>query len=129
MSSTPCVSPQSPTDTVVFEACTAGGIAGSQEEKVLNALNAEAEMEEPTEVREGAEAAAAGDTSEELGGGDIDEGVENDSETFRCVPCDADGAEYKVSPDPGEPTASQVEDHRACGHWPYRSWCSECVRG
>ncbi len=115
---------------MVFEACTAGETAGSQEEKVLNAeVNAEVETDEPAEVHGGAEAAAAGSASEELGGGDVDEGVENDSETFRCTPCDADGAEYKVSPDPGEPTASQVEDHRACGHWPYRSWCPECIRG
>ena len=40
-----------------------------------------------------------------------------------------DAAEGKVLPDPGEPTASQVEDHRANGHIPYRSWCRECVAG
>ena len=32
-------------------------------------------------------------------------------------------------PDPGEPTASQVEDHRAFGHVPCRTWCAECVKG
>ena len=64
-------------------------------------FNAEVETKEPAEVRGDAEAAAAGSASEELGGGDVDEGVENDSGTFRCTPCDADGAEYKVSPDPG----------------------------
>jgi hypothetical protein len=42
---------------------------------------------------------------------------------------DCDGAEARVLPDPGEPTASQIEDHRAHGHVPYRSWCAECVMG
>ena len=40
---------------------------------------------------------------------------------------DLQGAEHKLLPDPGEPTAAMVEDHRACGHIPYRSWCTECV--
>ena len=44
-------------------------------------------------------------------------------------PGDLVGAEARVLPDPGEPTPSQVEDHRACGHVPYRSWCDECVQG
>ena len=42
---------------------------------------------------------------------------------------DHEGAEGRVLPDPGEPTASQVEDHRANGHIPFRSWCRECVAG
>ena len=40
---------------------------------------------------------------------------------------DLRGAVHKVLPDPGEPTAAEVEDHRACGHLPFRSWCHECV--
>ena len=40
---------------------------------------------------------------------------------------DQQGSAHKVLPDPGEPTAAEVEDHRACGHLPYRSWCQECV--
>jgi len=40
---------------------------------------------------------------------------------------DLKGAAHKVLPDPGEPTTAEVEDHRACGHVPYRSWCAECV--
>ena len=114
---------------MVFEACTARAVAGNQGEKVLNT---EVDTEMPREVHTGgAEAAAggglevgvpAGDAEavagDELGGGNVDEGVMNDSETFTCPPCDPEGAEHKVSPDPGEPTASQVEDHRACGHWP-----------
>ena len=35
----------------------------------------------------------------------------------------------RMLPDPGEPTASQLEDHRASGHIPYRAWCRECVEG
>ena len=40
---------------------------------------------------------------------------------------DLRGAVHKLLPDPGEPAAAEVEDHRACGHIPYRSWCRECV--
>ena len=42
---------------------------------------------------------------------------------------DRGGAEARVLPDPGEPTESQREDHRACGHIPYRTWCRACVEG
>ena len=34
-----------------------------------------------------------------------------------------------VSPDPGQPSAEQIEEHRVCGHTPYRSWCKFCVMG
>ena len=34
----------------------------------------------------------------------------------------------KVLPDPGQPTQSELEDHRI-DHYPYRSWCPECVAG
>ena len=36
--------------------------------------------------------------------------------------------ESRILPRPSEPTQSQEEDHRAEGHIPFRSWCSECVR-
>ena len=42
---------------------------------------------------------------------------------------DHEGADARILPDPGEPTPSQVEDHRASGHIPYRAWCRECVEG
>ncbi len=88
------------------------------------ALNTEEETEEPREVHGDAEAAEgdAGDRSDELEGGDVDEGVGDEPEARHGDQVDSEGAEFKVSPDPGEPTASQVEDYRAGGHWPYRSW-------
>ena len=33
----------------------------------------------------------------------------------------------RILPDPGQPTAGQVEEHRIRGHIPYRSWCRWCV--
>ena len=33
----------------------------------------------------------------------------------------------RVLPTPGDPTDAQREEHRACGHIPYRTWCEECV--
>ncbi len=95
------------------------------------ALNTEEETEEPREVHGDAEAAEgdAGDRSDELEGGDVDEGVGDEPEARHGDQVDSEGAEFKVSPDPGEPTASQVEDHRAGGHWPYRSWCPPCIGG
>ena len=35
----------------------------------------------------------------------------------------------KRAPDPGQPTAQQVEQHRQGAHVPYRSWCRWCVLG
>jgi hypothetical protein len=35
----------------------------------------------------------------------------------------------KISTDPGQPTQEQIEQHRVCGHTPYRSWCKFCVMG
>ena len=53
--------------------------------------------------------------------------VPHDAEGIEVEESDLRGAAHRVLPDPGEPTAAEVEDHRACGHIPYRSWCSECV--
>ena len=36
--------------------------------------------------------------------------------------------ENKVAPDPFMPSPAEVEEHRVT-HWPYRSWCRECVEG
>ena len=35
----------------------------------------------------------------------------------------------RVAPDPKLPTEAEVEEHRACGHIPFRSWCPHCVKG
>jgi hypothetical protein len=35
----------------------------------------------------------------------------------------------RIAPDPGAPSAEEVERHRAEGHVPYRSWCEWCVSG
>ncbi len=33
-----------------------------------------------------------------------------------------------MAPDPFMPSAAEVEEHRVT-HWPYSSWCRECVEG
>lgn len=44
------------------------------------------------------------------------------------VELDVENAENCIFRFLGEPIPSHVEDHRAIGHIPYRSWCSKCVR-
>ena len=34
----------------------------------------------------------------------------------------------RIAPSPKQPTSAEVELHRIT-HWPYRSWCEECVKG
>ena len=41
---------------------------------------------------------------------------------------ETDTAEARFLPGPHEAIQSQAEDHRASGHVPFRSLCSECVR-
>ena len=53
--------------------------------------------------------------------GEVVEITEEDAEE-ECEP-------MRVAPDPGAPTAEDVERHRAEGHCPYRSWCEWCVSG
>jgi len=76
---------------------------------------------------EQAELDAAG-LDELFGPDDVNDAVDASEQQWPEEQSDHEGAQFKVSPDPGEPTVSQVEDHRACGHCPYRSWCSECIR-
>ncbi len=55
---------------------------------------------------------------------------------FRCSPCgtgpmidgDLDFEPLRRPANPVRPPGAVVEEHRLC-HWPYRSWCDECVRG
>ena len=35
----------------------------------------------------------------------------------------------KMAPDPGQPTMKQLEQHRTCGHVPFRTWCKWCNMG
>ena len=35
----------------------------------------------------------------------------------------------KMAPDPGQPTMKQQEQHRTCGHVPFRTWCKWCNMG
>ena len=39
-----------------------------------------------------------------------------------------DVAPKRVSPDPGKPSQSDIDDHMV-DHFPYRCWCEFCVRG
>ena len=41
---------------------------------------------------------------------------------------DADVEQLKSAPDPGQPTAAEIEEHRLT-HQPYRSWCKSYVMG
>ena len=49
----------------------------------------------------------------------FDENAENAEE---------DSGPKLVSPDPGQPTQSEIGDHNV-DHWPYRCWCGACVKG
>ena len=35
----------------------------------------------------------------------------------------------KKRPNPMLPSSEEIDDHRVAGHYPYRSWCRECVEG
>ena len=59
------------------------------------------------------------DLVEAEGNGEI---IELEDVEEDCAPC-------RIAIDPGAPTPEQVEEHRAAGHCPYRSWCEECVEG
>lgn len=98
------IRPQATTEKVLM--------AGNQQdeaEKGLDEVFAEGKAEECREV--------------------VDAGEGNDGEKDNLECQDCKGADARVLPDPGEPTASQIEDHRAFGHVPCRSWFAECVNG
>ena len=50
--------------------------------------------------------------------------LEAAEEDLTCQEC----VEPRILPDPGQPTQKQLEDYRI-DHFPYRSWCPECVAG
>ena len=39
-----------------------------------------------------------------------------------------DAAPKKIAADPGKPSQLEVEEHEV-DHYPYRTWCEECVKG
>ena len=81
------------------------------------------------------------DDDDLFGDGGIPGRGETDGDAIVCEPEEPAGVlgsdaefefeekiESRILPRPSEPTQSQEEDHRAEGHIPFRSWCSECVR-
>ena len=52
----------------------------------------------------------------------------DESQEEICMPVqEEEGEAQRGVRDPGEPTISMREEHELT-HWPYRSWCSACVR-
>ena len=49
-------------------------------------------------------------------------------ETIDDVESEEDMAPKRVSPDPGMPTQSEIDEHDV-DHTPYRCWCEACVEG
>ena len=58
-----------------------------------------------------------------------DEDVDGEGEIIEAEGVEEDCAPIRIAIDPGAPTAEEVEEHRAAGHCPYRSWCEWCVEG
>ena len=54
---------------------------------------------------------------------------DGEGETIETEEVEEDCAPIRIAIDPGAPTAEEVEEHRAAGHFPYRSWCEWCVKG
>ena len=52
----------------------------------------------------------------------VDNQADDCEDEFRCQEC----LPRRILPDPGQPTARQLEEHRI-DNIPYRSWCPECV--
>lgn len=70
--------------------------------------------------------------AEEVQDGEVDEAGSNAEDEGELVELEADAEEdcapRRTAPDPGQPTAEQVAEHRI-DHLPYRSWCEQCVMG
>ena len=70
------------------------------------------------------------DPAEILGIEDEDpEDAEGEGEIIEADDAEEDCAPVRIAIDPGAPTAEEIEEHRAAGHCPYRSWCEWCVKG
>ena len=70
-----------------------------------------------------------GDVVDEKDIEDVGDEVSKDSEVEELIAEDF-GAVSKpsVMPSPYTPSKKEVEEHEVA-HWPYRSWCPDCVRG
>ena len=60
--------------------------------------------------------------------GDGKQAVDGNPEEFQDPEAEEDLAPKVVSPDPGNPTQSEINEHNI-DHMPYRSWCEFCVKG
>ena len=65
---------------------------------------------------------------EEAGVHEGDPKVGEDSELIEIQDEVEEAEPLRIAPSPKQPTAADVELHRIT-HWPYRSWCEECVKG
>ena len=81
-------------------------------------MNAEEEQDEADGIE------APGEDVIQNGGEDRDRFAAEDvsGKAGECMP-------KRILSDPGQPTQSEVEDHRTEGHVRYRCWCSDCVAG
>ena len=59
----------------------------------------------------------------------MDDEIKDGEEVKIQEDIDTEVEPLRLAPDPGRPTARQVEEHRRCGHIPYRSWCRWCWLG
>ena len=78
--------------------------------------------------------------SKDLGGGETEnpdlqnrENSANPENHEICLPCNQEiylpeNAPIKTLKSPEQPTAQEIEQHRASGHVPFRSWCPVCVQ-
>ena len=62
---------------------------------------------------------------------DDDEGIEGEGEIVEIIEreLEEECEPMRIAPDPGLPSAEDMEKHRAEGHVPFRSWCEWCVGG
>jgi hypothetical protein len=89
-----------------------------EEELVNYRPAAEAEEEAADTAAEAEEEAAAPRSTAEAEEEAADKAAEAEEEA--AVP--------RIPRDPGQPTTKEIDEHAAT-HLPFRSWCSECVRG
>ena len=57
-----------------------------------------------------------------------DVGADGENIEIKVEEEEEEGIPAKQLPDPGRPSASEIECHRN-DHWPFRSWCEFCVKG